>query len=43
MNLVNQNEWGSAAAFTVVLIGIAFGALYLVQWILKKQGIELDI
>lgn len=43
MNMVNQNDWGSAAAFTVVLVGIAFGALYLAQFILKKQGIELEI
>ncbi|MFA9380947.1 MAG: ABC transporter permease subunit, partial [Acetanaerobacterium sp.] len=43
MNLVNQNNWGSAAAFTVILISIAFLVLWLSQWLLKKQGIELEL
>ena len=43
MNLVNHNAWGSAAAFTVVLVTIAFAVLGLAQWVLKKQGVELEI
>lgn len=43
MNLVNQNDWGSAAAFTVTLIAIAFAVLGIVQRVLKKQGIDLEL
>ena len=43
MNLVNQNNWGSAAAFTAVLVAIAFSVLGLTQWVLKKQGVDLEI
>ena len=43
MNLVNQNNWGAAAAFTVVLISIAFIVLGIAQWVMKKMGIELKI
>lgn len=43
MGLVQNGEWGSAAAFTTVLISIAFIALAIAQFILKKQGKSLDI
>lgn len=41
MNLVNAGMWGKAAAFTAVLIAIAFSALKIAQYILGKQGIKL--
>lgn len=43
MNLVNHNNRGSAAAFTVVLVTIAFSVLGLIKQVLKKQGVELEI
>jgi len=43
MNLVNQNNWGSAAAFTVTLIAIAFAVLGLAQRVLKNTGIKLEL
>jgi iron(III) transport system permease protein len=43
MVLVQSGQWGQAAAFTIVLILIAFTVLRLAQWILGKQGIKLDL
>lgn len=43
MNLVNSGMWGKAAAFTVVLVSIAFSVLKLAQHLLGKQGIRLVI
>lgn len=43
MVLVQSGQYGEAAAFTVVLIAIAFTVLKLAQWILGKQGIELEL
>ena len=33
--------WGKAAAFTAVLIAIAFSVLKIAQYVLGKQGIKL--
>lgn len=43
MVLVQSGQWGAAAAFTTVLIAIAFIVLRLAQWILGKQGIKLEL
>lgn len=43
MVLVQSGQYGQAAAFTVVLITIAFAVLKLAQWILGKQGIKLEL
>lgn len=43
MVLVQGGQYGEAAAFTIVLISIAFAVLKLAQWILGKQGIELEL
>lgn len=43
MVLVQSGQYGEAAAFTVVLITIAFAVLKLAQWILGKQGIKLEV
>lgn len=43
MVLVQSGQWGAAAAFTMVLIAIAFAVLRLSQAILKRQGIRLDL
>ena len=43
MVLVQSGQWGEAAAFTVVLITIAFTVLRLAQWILGRQGIKLEL
>lgn len=43
MVLVQGGQYGEAAAFTVVLITIAFAVLRFVQWILGKQGIKLEL
>ena len=43
LGLVSYGQWGAAAAFTVVLIAIAFGALLLAQRIMRKLGTELEI
>lgn len=43
MVLVQSGQWGTAAAFTVVLIGIAFSVLWIARRILRKQGIELEL
>ena len=43
MVLVQSGQYGEAAAFTIVLITIAFTVLKLAQWILGKQGIKLEL
>ncbi len=43
MVLVQSGQWGEAAAFTTVLIVIAFTVLKLAQWVLAKQNIKLDL
>ncbi|HYE83160.1 MAG TPA: iron ABC transporter permease [Clostridia bacterium] len=43
LGLVSNGEWGSAAAFTVILISIAFGVLELAQFFLKKHGTSLEL
>ena len=43
MVLVQSGQWGEAAAFTVVLITIAFTVLRLAQWLLGRQGIKLEL
>jgi iron(III) transport system permease protein len=43
MVLVQSGQWGEAAAFTTILIAIAFTVLRITQSILKKQGIELKL
>lgn len=43
MGLVETGQWGSAAAFTIVLITVAFSVLKLAQYILGKQGIKLEL
>lgn len=43
MVLVQNGQWGEAAAFTIVLITIAFAVLRAAQFLLKKQGIKLDL
>lgn len=43
MVLVQNGQWGAAAAFTIVLIAIAFTVLRLAQYLLGKQGIKLEL
>ncbi len=43
MVLVQSGQWGEAAAFTMILIAIAFSVLKLAQFLLKKQGIKLEL
>lgn len=43
MGLVETGQWGRAAAFTVVLIAIAFSVLKISQFVLHRQGIELEL
>lgn len=43
MVLVQSGQWGAAAAFTIVLISIAFLVLKVSQWLLGKQGITLEL
>ena len=43
MGLVETGQWGSAAAFTVVLITVAFLVLKVAQYLLGKQGIKLEL
>ena len=42
LGLVQNGEWGKAAAFTSVLISIAFIVLAAMQFILKKQGKSIN-
>lgn len=43
MVLVQSGQWGEAAAFTMILIAIAFSVLRLAQYILGRQGIKLEL
>ncbi|MDR3602839.1 MAG: iron ABC transporter permease [Desulfosporosinus sp.] len=43
LGLVQNGEWGGAAAFTTVLVSIAFTALGVVCFLFKKQGKSLEI
>jgi len=43
LGLVSNGTWGAAAAFTVVLISIAFGVLLLADRFLKKHGGGLNL
>ncbi|MDR3592526.1 MAG: iron ABC transporter permease [Negativicutes bacterium] len=43
LGLVGDGRWSSAAAFTVVLISLAFSVLYAAEYILGKQGKSLDL
>lgn len=43
MVLVQSGQYGPAAAFTMVLILIAFAVLRLAQLILRRQGIKLEL
>lgn len=43
MVLVQNGQWGYAAACTVVLITIAFAVLRIAKYILNKQGIKLEL
>ena len=43
MVLVQSGQWGQAAAFTIILITIAFTVLRISQFILEKQGIKLEL
>jgi len=43
MVLVQSGQWGEAAAFTTVLITIAFAVLKLAQWLLGRKNIKLDL
>lgn len=43
LGLVSYGQWGAAAAFTVVLIGIAFAVLYTAEYFLKKRGTSLNL
>lgn len=43
LGLVGDGRWSGAAAFTVVLISLAFTTLYTADYILGKRGKSLDI
>jgi iron(III) transport system permease protein len=43
LGLVSYGQWGAAAAFTMVLIGIAFTVLYTAEYFLKKHGSGLSL
>ena len=43
MVLVQSGQWGEAAAFTMILIAIAFSVLRLAQYVLGRQGIKLEL
>ncbi len=43
LGLVNYGQWGAAAAFTVVLITIAFTVMYTAEYFLKKHGASLNL
>lgn len=43
LGLVQNGEWGKAAAFTTLLVSIAFTALGAVCFIFKKRGTSLEI
>lgn len=43
LGLVSYGQWGAAAAFTVILIAIAFSVLLIAQRVMRKLGTELEI
>jgi iron(III) transport system permease protein len=43
LGLVSYGQWGAAAAFTVVLISIAFAALYGAEFFMKKHGVDFTL
>lgn len=43
LGLVSNGEWGSASAFTIVLITIAFSVLGIANLILRRQGKSLEL
>lgn len=43
MGLVETGQWGSAAAFTIILITVAFAVLNVARYLLGKQGIKLEL
>ncbi|NQX70242.1 iron ABC transporter permease [Paenibacillus alba] len=43
LGLVQNGEWGSASAFTVVLISIAFAVLCIAQYFFRKQGKSIEL
>lgn len=43
LGLVQNGEWGSSSAFTIVLISIAFIVLAAAQLFLKKQGRSIEL
>lgn len=43
LGLVSYGQWGAAAAFTVVLITIAFAALYSTEFFMKKRGVDFTL
>lgn len=43
LGLVQNGQWGRAAAFTVILISIAFAVLAVAQQFLKKQGQSIEL
>lgn len=43
LGLVSNGEWGSASAFTVVLITIAFTVLGIAKLLFRRQGKNLEI
>ncbi|MHC1773050.1 MAG: ABC transporter permease [Flexilinea sp.] len=43
LGLASNGQWGAAAAFTVILISIAFTVLLLAQRFLNKFGARLDL
>ena len=43
LGLVGDGRWSSAAAFTVVLISLAFVVLYIAEYFLGKKGKSLDL
>jgi iron(III) transport system permease protein len=43
LGLVSYGQWGAAAAFTVVLIAIAFSMLYAAEYFLRRRGSGLNL
>ncbi|MDR0409512.1 MAG: iron ABC transporter permease [Spirochaetaceae bacterium] len=43
LGLVSYGQWGAAAAFTVVLITIAFAVLYSTEFFMKKRGVDFTL
>jgi iron(III) transport system permease protein len=43
LGLVSYGQWGAAAAFTAVLISIAFAVLYSAEFFMKKRSIDFTL